>query len=192
MNNCKNILYRVLFFFLIIISTISLSGCGVTDFITKKSITLPCPDFRILADASILTKFRPGPGRDLTDVDHNAKIENARISCISDIDEESFVGTMDVDVEVMFSVERGPVNRNRLAKLPYFISVIDAKKNILYRETFNILVKFLGNRSRMSVMTEPIILEIPIKKGVSGRDFLIYIGMQLTEEELRFVRERGD
>ena len=63
---------------------IALSGCaGFTEALTKKKPP-PCPPIYILSDASHITKYRPGTGRDLTDVDMEAEIIAYKGQCSYD------------------------------------------------------------------------------------------------------------
>ena len=187
-KNPRQMLPRLLV--LLVAGLFVLSSCALQDLVTKEAILLPCPNYHILADASVRIKFQPGLGRDLTDVDHSANIENARISCKSNIDHKTLSGTMDIDVEMFLTAEKGPVNQRRLAEIPYFISITNLQKKILYRESFNIGIKFPRNKTRISIVTKPITLELPIKKKGSGKDYLIYLGLELTADELEFSRER--
>ena len=41
-----------------------------------KPTILPCPDYRILADAARIVQFRQGTGRDLVDVNIDGRIED--------------------------------------------------------------------------------------------------------------------
>ncbi len=157
---------------------------------TSRSIVQPCPDYRVLADAARLTRFRPGPGRDLTDIDFEVQVVDVLLGCETDVSKKTLAGEMEVDVALAFAVARGPANRTRSADFAYFISVTDLNKKVLYREEFGISAVFPGNRSRRQVNSEPIILQLPLSKELDSKKYLIFAGLKLTRDELRFNRSR--
>ena len=62
------------------------------------------------------------------------------------------------------------------------------EKNILNKGDFKVAVDFPKTRSRRLVTDAPIKLEIPIAKGQTGAEYGIFIGYQLTHEELQYNR----
>ena len=63
---------------------------------------LGCPRVAIVADAAYAEQFRPGPGRDLTDLASRAQIIRISGSCAYDEDGVTVTVTMPI------AVERGP------------------------------------------------------------------------------------
>jgi len=151
---------------------------------------LACPENRILADAAEIIRYADGGGRDLTDVDTEGKILNMGLACLTRIDKKSLVGVMEVEVNFYFEGVRGPANRNQKAQYPYFISVTDLNKKVLYREQFNVAVDFSGNRSKLGFRSDPITLELPLRAELTGKNYLIYGGFVLTREQLEHNRLR--
>jgi hypothetical protein len=170
-----------------------LGGCETAETVTdyfKKPIILPCPDFRILADAAYYTTYRPGPGRDLTDVDVEGNFDNMRLGCLTKIDKKTRIGIMEVDVILDFAAQRGPANTTRKAVFPYFVSVTDLDKKILYREEFKVSVDFPGNQTGLGFRNEPITLELPLKPELTGENYIVFTGFKLTREQLDQNRAR--
>ena len=69
-----------------------LIGCSTYQNVIDKfkdPIILKCPDYRVIADAANLTKFKDGPGRDLIDVDFEGKITSVQLACLSDIEKKN-------------------------------------------------------------------------------------------------------
>jgi len=170
-----------------------LTGCEqasrVTDYFTKPVI-LACPDYRILADASTLVAYKPGPGRDLIDVDFEGAINNMRLGCETRRDKETKIGNMEVDIAMDFLAQRGPANKTKSAEFPYFISVTDLNQKVLYREEFKIAASFAGNRTGIGISSDRIVLNLPLKPDVTGRSYIIYSGFILTREQLQQNRQR--
>ena len=140
----------------------------------------PCPEVVLLADAARQVKF-DGQGRDLTDVLFEADLEAGRLICTYD-DEE-----LDVDLQVRIIASRGPANSDRLANINYFVAVARANQTVLARRSFDIAIPFPGNRTRVSGLEE-IGQVITLAPGEDGSDYRIYLGLDLTPEELRFNR----
>jgi len=163
--------------------TVLLHGCGV--FATPE-VTPPCPRVAVLADAARLIKFRPGPGRDLTDVDFEALIGGVDGTCSYDRRRSH----VDVDFVIEMEVSRGPANGSRQAPVEFFVAVIDPNQNILGKETFTSNVRFQDNMTRVRV-TENIAPRLPLKDIKVGGSYSVFVGLQLTAEELNYLRTRG-
>ena len=175
---------------------VALAACesigGAYDSVTtvwSKPIVYNCPDYRILKDAARLVAFKQGPGRDLIDVDAQASIGDARLECLTFVDKETKKGHMEAQFKVLFGARRGPANKTQRAVFPYFISVTDINKNVLYRETFKIAVKFPGNQTTVQFPGEMIKLELPLSVDIKSSDYIIYTGFALNHEQLKFNRE---
>lgn len=153
-------------------------------------LILKCPDYRVLADAANLVKFRQGPGRDLTDVNFESTIVGVQLVCESDVDKKTGKGTVEVSVTVRFGAARGPANRDRKARFVYFIRIVARDNRILYGEDFPLTVGFPGNRTKLQFRGEPIVLEIPVTAKRSTNSFTIFTGFKLSPEEIKFNRSK--
>ena len=173
--------------------TIYLGGCDTIEnsydnvySIWEKPAVLPCPSYKILSDASRIVQFREGQGRDLVDVNIDGRLDDLTMECITSLDKETKSGNMDVDLRVSFNVKRGPANITKKALLPYFVSVTDQKKNILYREKLLMSGTFIGNQSAMIFLGETVNLELPLTPKISSQDYIIYIGFILSQGQFRY------
>ena len=152
------------------------AGCA-NPFVTKKAP--PCPAVLILEDAGTLLRYQPGPGRDITDISFEGKI--VRIGGECDYGKNSVV----LDVEVSFELSLGPANPRRVvrfAAIPQFHPRPEGKR------TFPISVPFPAKRTRLR-FTHRFELEIPIARGKRGIDYEVYLGFQVTREELERNRK---
>ena len=93
---------------------------------------------------------------------------------------------------VFFHAERGPANRSRKGRFDYFISVVDRDNKILYREAFAINVGFPGNKTRLLLRSESVTLEIPITPKRASRSYRIFVGLELSRDELEFNRRQRE
>ncbi len=148
----------------------------------------PCPRISILADAATITKFRPGPGSDLIDVLYEGVVTKVTGRCAYASDGKRANRTLSVEVALVIGAARGPANRDGQAAFDYFVGITDSSRTVLNKEGFGLQVAFPGNRNRLVVADDPVTLEIPVKAGQSGQDFEIFVGVQLSREELEFNR----
>lgn len=140
-----------------------------------------CPAVVVLKDADRLVKFEGG-GRDLTDVRFELDIDEAQLVCEYDDEEiESAVG-------IRFVAARGPADTVRTASFSYFVAVVNQEREVLVREEFDLIIPFEGNRTRVAALEE-VFPNIPLRPGRDGEDYLVYIGLRLTPEELQYNRE---
>ncbi|MBC8339187.1 MAG: hypothetical protein ISR51_03195 [Rhodospirillales bacterium] len=173
--------------------SLGLSACGGYQYVADKfasPVILKCPDYRVVADAAKLIKFRDGPGRDLVDVNYEGEITGVKLGCLSNIDKQTKTGTLDVDVTLDYIASRGPANRDSKARFDYFISVVDPDRKILYREAFPLVVAFPGNQTRIRFSNKPVTLELPILAKRSSRYYRIFVGLTLTRDEVHYNREK--
>lgn len=164
---------------------LTLGGCEtINSIIAKPAPPPPCPRATAPAEIAHLTRFT-GAGRDLTDVTFEAEVGRIAIGCDYDSD------TVTVFLGIEFIASRGPADQERRAPFSWFIAVVKSDQTIPSggRETFDSVIEFPGNQTR-SVATEEPELEIPLREGEAGRNYRIYIGFELTEEELAFNRQQ--
>ncbi|MDA0661223.1 MAG: hypothetical protein O3B08_00110 [Proteobacteria bacterium] len=148
----------------------------------EKDSRIACPDVDVLRGLGDVTRFNPGPGRDPTDVLLEAWIDRVGGSCQRD--DENLL----VDLAVRIVTRRGPANRTESATIPYFVAITDLQRNILSRQTFSAETPYV---SRKSISFEDVLtLTIPLSPGVETDSFSIFVGLELSEEELRYNRSK--
>jgi hypothetical protein len=142
-----------------------------------------CPDVLVVGDARQVTKYRAGPGRDITDVSFEAVIGAGGLECSVRRDE------IVVDLRVEIGLQRGPAAPPGAGEVEYFVAIADSGRQILARQRFTTRVEFQANVNRSGVFEE-LRQRIPIKAGQTGDDFTIFVGLQLSEEEIERNRRR--
>ena len=157
-----------------------LGGLALLSACAGEPETRPCPQAVVLKDAARQVKFN-GAGRDLTDVLYEAEIRTGQLVCEYDDNE------LDVDLQVSIIAARGTANTDRLANVRYFVAIAQTDQTVLARESFDIAIPFPGNRTRVSGL-EQIGQIIPLPQGQDGGDYRIYVGLELTHEELEYNR----
>lgn len=148
----------------------------------------PCPATVMVQDVADVTVFKPGRGRDLTDVVMEAAIAGIDGFCETDFD-DGRVSEVSVDMRVLFQVTRGPANTDRKGTFRYFVAVADRNDKPLQKRIFTTEIEFPGNRNRIAPFEE-MSLKIPLKAGENGGDYTVLVGFQLTAEQLEYNRSR--
>lgn len=143
----------------------------------------PCPQVTVLRDAAELIRYRPGPGRDLTDIVEHAKFAKLGLKCDYERDR------LEVELAIDIAVERGPAATGREVRLPYFVAVIGSDDEILAKEVFTSVAEIPADRRRLGVREETEQI-IPLRGSQTGSNFEIIVGFQLTEAELEANRRR--
>ena len=170
---------------------LGLTACAAIDAITGNTPPPPpCPEVSVLPEAATVTRFREGPGRDIIDEIFSGAIADVQMGCEHDIDEDTGEGTLSMAVAMMIHAERGAANRDRRALFRYFVSLTDPSRKIIAKETFDLPSVFPGNHNRMLVTDDPVELTIPLKKGMTGVNFRVVVGFQLSREDMKINRLR--
>lgn len=157
------------------------AGCGLFE----KDRVYRCPAVFILEDAKDLTKFKPGPGRDITDILFEAEIVDFKGGC--DYDEDD--GEAEIELLVQVRVERGPANKNRDIAFEYFVAIPKYQSQPQGKRVLPVKGAFEENRTRL-VYQDELQMTIPVKSPEEGEALEIVLGFQLTPEELTFNRSR--
>lgn len=153
---------------------LALASCSVFG----KKEPPPCPPVYILADAAKLTKFRPGPGRDLTDVEFEGEIVGFTGGC--KYDEKGAV----IDLQVSFDLKRGPANSDRKADFSYFVAIPYFYPSPEAKAEFATSVAFPEGANYVKYTDEEVVMRIPVKDKEIINKYEIYLGFQETQEEL--------
>ncbi|CCG40634.1 hypothetical protein [Magnetospirillum molischianum] len=157
---------------------VAVAGCSSL----AKNEPPPCPPVYILSDASHVTKFRPGAGRDLTDVQVEAEIVGFKGECGYDSKGAN------VDLSVSLDVRRGPAASSRDATLSYFVAIpkfypADEAKAVIATP-----VVFPEGVESVRVTDDGVRMHIPLKNRDLIDQYEIYLGFQTTPEELEMNR----
>jgi hypothetical protein len=173
-----------------VLAMFTLSACSsFSNPLSNEVVVAPeCPNIVIVKDTAELTAFRPGPGRDLTDVVLDARIDGFDGECETDLESDKS-GTVNVDLQMVFEATRGPANETRAGEFSFFVAIANRDGAILAKKVFETEFEFEGNRNRIGGIEE-LTQEIPLRPGELGEDFDIFIGFQLDPEQLNYNRAK--
>lgn len=167
------------FLILALVLPVALSGCSVFQ---KKKTPPPCPPIYILADTAKITKYKPGPGRDLTDVEIEAEIAGYKGDCFYTEDGG------EVAFQISFTVKRGPAGKREGSELSYFVAIPKFFPAEGAKGVFTVPITFPEGVDVARTTDDEVVMRIPIKDREVVDDYEIYIGFQTTPEELEMNR----
>ncbi|HEY1721459.1 MAG TPA: hypothetical protein VGG27_09470 [Magnetospirillaceae bacterium] len=162
---------------------VALAGCSALG---GKKEAPPCPEVNVLADTSKFITYRPGPGRDMTDMVLQGEIVGYKGSCTYDKDEKKMVMTL----QVSMTFTRGPAAPGDDARAEYYVAIPAYYPKPEAKQTFGVQFSFQPPADHVRITDNEVELTLPLKdpaKDLANRD--IYIGFQLTPEELELNRK---
>jgi len=162
-----------------------LSACSGSVFTREE--TRPCPPVRLEATTAQLTQFRPGPGRDLTDVVLDADLTGYQGSCQYDDDE----GVVRVDLTLSFAAALGPAAADRRQAFKYYVAIPRYYPDPKGKQVFETAIAFPEGTDRVRYVGEEVRLSLPVGEGGTADDLPIYVGFQLTPEQMEYNRAQG-
>jgi hypothetical protein len=145
----------------------------------------PCPAAKVLGESSELTRYRDGPGRDPTDVLFEARMMRVVGECSYGLKG----GEISVELEVVMEVKRGAGSDDGSADYGYFVAVAEwprdgaAEPVVHSRKAFHVGTKIPPGR-RGLLYRDLLEINIPRPDDRDVRNFVLYLGFELTKAEL--------
>lgn len=168
----------------IVLAALAMAACSSDGEVGDGAIGL-CPQTAILDDPSQIVRFKSDTGKGPGDLLFHTQIKTFSGEC--EFDEKEIA----LDLRISMETLRGPANAKGEAGFTYFVAVLGLDKKILVRQKFPLIVKFDSNEAKMK-FTEAITVYIPRRKNDSTADYLVYLGYEMTPEELAYNRRRLD
>lgn len=166
-------------------SAVALAGCGSFSSSEKTKPRVRCSNVLLERSTADLVAFRPGPGRDLTDVMYEAQFTGYTGDCSVARDGSSITLT----VQPTFAVTRGPAWPGGTQQISYFVAIPafypapEAKK--IYSVPFSFPE---GTATSVVLRDEKVTLQVPVPEGGTQAP-PVYLGFQLTPDQLEYNRE---
>lgn len=143
----------------------------------------PCPVVGSVYDAARYVKMADGSRELYSDIEFTGEITDVRIFCRYTEDHP-----LDAEIEIDFAYGQGPAARGGSHTYPYFVAVTRRNGKVLARETFASQADF-GGKSVTGKTERVNRITIPRADGsISGVNFEIVVGFELTTEQLEFNR----
>ena len=131
-----------------------------------------------------MTRYKAGNTKDITDVLFQAKIVDFRGSCAYNRNRTE----VEIELNVAFEVARGQANRDRKVAFQYFVAIPYFHPAPQGRNVFSIATQFVGAATRFRI-NDIIQMDIPLKPKTSRDEYAVYLGLQLTLDELKENRQ---
>lgn len=144
----------------------------------------PCPRVSVLSDASRMTRFKPGPGRDITDVELQAEIASYTGSCTYDMDKL----TMNLSIQVGIDAERGPAAGERKTGLAYFVAIPVFFPKPEAKQIMPVEIAFPADMNRIRFVDEEVTISFPMRDFKDLKSYEIFLGLQLDQSQLEYNR----
>jgi hypothetical protein len=138
-------------------------------------------------ELSYLTKIQ-GDSQDLSDTLFEAKVDQVMPAqnCVYE-EENNGRRAIVYDIQVKILAQRGPKEREGLAKFNYFMAITGPGGHPLTRQVFDTEIPFEQNTQ--GIVVEELQPRIPLKEGENGDYYRIYVGFVLNEKELAYNRK---
>lgn len=145
----------------------------------------PCPGIRIDTATSSLTEFKPGDGRDITDIKYQAEIVSFEGTC--KFDDDGVEAVMDIDM----IVAGGPAAQPGPIDLYYFVAIPRFFPDPVGKKVFTRSYRLPAGGARRERITESNVrIFVPLEDRLTAAGYDIYLGFQLTDEQLKYNRSR--
>lgn len=168
---------------LLILAALPLAACDTFD--TKEPA--PCPRVSVLADTAKLTRFKPGEGRDLTDVVLQAEFLSYRGSCVYDAEKK----VTKLTLQVAIGAQRGPAAVDREQSLAYFVAIPAFFPDAKGRSVMPVNIAFPDKVNRVRYTDEELEIAIPVANLKDMPRYEVFVGLQLDPAELDYNRRQS-
>jgi len=144
----------------------------------------PCPFVKVLYDAGRYVELEGGRAASSA-VIYSGEIQGLSAGCRYEGAEP-----IHLEVEVLFSLGKGPRASSQTKTFPYWVAVTDRNRSVLAKEYFGLPAKFPDGQDRVMVTQRLSAITIPrANKDVSGSNFEVLIGFDVTPEMAEFNRD---
>ena len=144
----------------------------------------PCPFVKSLYDAARYVEFKEGREAS-ANVAWSGEIQGISAGC-SYKDEQP----IEVTMEILFELGKGPQSTGRQKTYRYWVAVTDRNRTVLAKETFEIPVTFPEGSDRVYVTENIGSVTIPRASiTTSGSNFEVLVGFDVTPQMAAFNRE---
>ena len=158
---------------------LGLTGCAA---LFGEDVQPPCPQAVTVADAQNMTAHRPGPGRDLTDVVVDGSIIRVSTGC-----EYEDLGRVDATVGIDLELSLGPAAQGGAGQWQYFVMVTNPDLEFVAKRVFTVDLQFEQAVFRTRIR-EAVTTAFDYAPWPDASKFRIFVGFQLTRDQLEYLR----
>lgn len=163
---------------------LTLGACGSVD---KSKEPPPCPRVSILNDAAKMMRFRPGQGRDITDVQLQAEVISYHGFCKYEPEKKQ----MTVVLQIGIDAQLGPAAAGRNADIAYFVAVPAFYPQPQAKQVMTVPLAFPENTNHVRYTDEELSVTIPLSDIKELGKYDVILGLQLTADEVDYNRRQA-
>ena len=167
----------------VLIAALAATGCsGLSNKEAKETNPAPCPNIVVLNDAARLVEF--DGEQTLENVAYSAEITSAQIAC-------RYTGDKPIEAEVDLTMAfgKGPKGANGQKVFTYFVAVVRRDLEVIAKQEFPAPANFSDKRQIVVFEDDVDRIVIPrSREGVSGVNFEVIVGFELTPQQAIFNR----
>jgi len=144
----------------------------------------PCPFVKSLYDASRYVEFKDDREAS-ANVGFTGEIQGISAGC-----QYKDAQPIQVSMELLFELGRGPQATASSKTFHYWVAVTDRNREVIAKQTFDLPVKFEAGQDRVYVTEK--VSQITIPRGAmntSGANFEVLVGFDVTPQMAAFNRE---
>lgn len=163
----------------------ALAACStpVGDAFDTRQNAGPCPTVGSLYDASRIVQFVDEEATTFDKISYTGEIVDVRLYCrYADQD------PIDIEVEIDFAFGKGPQGSSNTHDYTYFVAVTRRNAKVLTKVPFTVRGDFGGETvTGATEVIRPIVIP-RIDESISGVNFEVVVGFELTEKQIEFNR----
>lgn len=158
------------------------AGCGIVKKVSNKGPV--CPKIMI-ADNTFKKVVFDGAGVDELNKIYSAEIMGYQAKC--NYDEKT--KNTELNLSVDFNVKKGIIDRISQVNFEYFVAILDFYPKEQGKKIFPVNIDFSNKPDELEVKDKNVKIIIPDVEGKVSKDFQVFLGLQLTSEELEYNRQ---
>ncbi len=144
----------------------------------------PCPFVKVLYDAARYVELKDNR-ETASAVGYTGEVQGLSSAC-----QYKASDPIKVQMQILFALGRGPEAKSPTKTYRYWVAVTDRNNEIIAKEYFNLPVTFAPGQDRALVTDKIYGITIPrVKATVSGSNFEVLVGFDVTPEMVAFNRD---
>ena len=169
----------------VLAAVMAVASCGnnlLTRALDTRSNAGPCPPAAALYDTSRIVEME-GEGSTYNSIAYTGEITKVQLFCRY-VDDQP----LRAEIELDFAFGKGPQADSNTHSYTYWIAVTRRSSKVLAKQYFTVNADFAGGKvdGRREVVQDIIIPRAD--ESISGANFEVMVGFDLTEEQLNFNR----
>ena len=146
----------------------------------------PCPSVRVDDATAKLTRFGDGPSRDLSNVAYQVRMVGYDGQCVFKDN------GVEVVMDLVIELATGPAAKAGPATFQYFIAIPQYFPKPEGKHVFDVTRNLPGGAaSRTRIEEKKVRVFLPLKKEEPAATYDVYVGLQLTAEDVAFNRNQA-